>query len=123
MEVLSSAIFIPSTMEHTPRGGTIREENRSAMCPFHFTNDEAGIPIPPQSDPAPVTTQTAEDLAHRVAVLNDEDEVRNLQHSYGYYADRRMWTDVVDLFAADNTNRQNRQRRRLLRSRRRPAGR
>jgi hypothetical protein len=29
--------------------------------------------------------------------------VRNLQHSYGAYVDRRMWSDVVDLFAADGS--------------------
>nr|WP_260395072.1 nuclear transport factor 2 family protein [Sphingobium lignivorans] len=34
-------------------------------------------------------------------MLNDEDRVRNLQAIYGYYADRRMWDDVVDLFAED----------------------
>ena len=31
--------------------------------------------------------------------MNDEDRVRNLQASYGYYVDRKMWDDVVDLFA------------------------
>jgi hypothetical protein len=33
--------------------------------------------------------------------MNDEDRVRNLQSAYGYYADRKMWEDVVDLFAAN----------------------
>ncbi len=33
--------------------------------------------------------------------MNDEDRVRNLQSAYGYYADRKMWDDVVDLFAQD----------------------
>ena len=27
--------------------------------------------------------------------------MRNLQNAYGYYVDRKMWDDVVDLFAAD----------------------
>jgi hypothetical protein len=34
--------------------------------------------------------------------LNDEDSVRNLQHAYGYYVDRKMWDDVVDLFTQDS---------------------
>jgi hypothetical protein len=34
-------------------------------------------------------------------VLNDEDAVRNLQNAYGYYVDRKMWDDVVDLFSKD----------------------
>jgi hypothetical protein len=29
--------------------------------------------------------------------------VQNLQHSYAYYLDRKMWDDVVDLFADDGT--------------------
>lgn len=41
---------------------------------------------------------TAAQLAHRIERLNDEDEVRNLQHAYGFYIDRRMWSDVAELF-------------------------
>jgi hypothetical protein len=29
--------------------------------------------------------------------------VQNLQHSYGYYMDRKMWDDVADLFAEDGS--------------------
>jgi hypothetical protein len=35
--------------------------------------------------------------------LNDETDVQNLQHSYGYYLDRKMWDDVADLFADDGS--------------------
>src|SRR5262249_11524871 len=41
------------------------------------------------------------DLERRIAVMNDEDQVRNLQNAYGYYIDRKMWDDVTDLFTAD----------------------
>ena len=34
-------------------------------------------------------------------MMNDESLVRNLQASYGYYVNRRMWDDVTDLFTAD----------------------
>jgi hypothetical protein len=71
------------------------------IVPFHFTPDSAGIPIPPAEDPAPKSGVSQIALAARLAALNDEDEVRNLQHAYGYYVDRRMWDDVVELFAAD----------------------
>ena len=72
-----------------------------SLVPMHFTSDEAGIPIPaPLGDPPP-SGATAADLAARIRRLNDEDEVRNLQHAYGYYVDRKMWTDVVDLCAED----------------------
>jgi len=73
------------------------------IIPYHFTPDETGVPIPPAFGEAPHTTATLGDLAIRVSQMNDEDEVRNLQHSYGYYVDRRMWTDVVDLFVQNAT--------------------
>ena len=28
-------------------------------------------------------------------------QIRNLQNKYGYYIDRKMWSDVTDLFADD----------------------
>ncbi len=77
------------------------------IIPYHFTADSAGIPILNSgagvAAPDNVTNVAVEDIARRIARLNDEDEVRNLQHSYGYYVDRRLWTDAADLFAADAT--------------------
>ncbi len=71
------------------------------LIPTHFGPFDAGAPIlrpvgvalGPDPDPT--------ELASRIARLADECEVRNLVHAYGYYLDRRMWADVVDLFAAD----------------------
>ena len=40
-------------------------------------------------------------LEERIAVMNDEGLVRNLQAAYGYYVNRRMWDDVTDLFAGN----------------------
>jgi hypothetical protein len=71
------------------------------IVPYHFTLESSGIPLPPASQPAPRTTASLASLEARVAALNDEDAVTNLQHAYGYYVDRRMWDDVVDLFAKD----------------------
>jgi len=71
------------------------------IIPPHFTLDETGIPVPPATGPAPRGKATGKELANRIARLNDEDAARNVQNAYGYYVDRRMWTDVVDLFAAD----------------------
>jgi hypothetical protein len=73
------------------------------IVPFHFTVDETGVPIPAASGPAPRSGATLGELSVRIAALNDEDAVRNLQHAYGYYVDRKMWTDIVDLFAANGT--------------------
>ena len=79
------------------------------IVPYHFTPDETGIPVPdlPASAMPPVglpkmnpATALAA-LEQRIAVMNDEDKVRNLQNAYGYYMDRKMWDDVTDLFTAD----------------------
>ena len=71
------------------------------VVPYHFDTTTAGIPIPPATGVAPKTSATLAALQQRVDVLNDEDRIRNLQSAYGYYADRKMWDDVVDLFAKD----------------------
>ncbi|MGI4879637.1 MAG: nuclear transport factor 2 family protein [Janthinobacterium lividum] len=68
------------------------------IVPVHFTVDESGTPIAPPSAPAPHTDVPPDALAARIARLNEEDDVRNVQNAYGYYVDRRMWSDVVDLF-------------------------
>ena len=78
------------------------------IVPYHFTADETGIPVPdlPASSapPADLKMNPSTALAaleRRIAIMNDEDKVRNLQNAYGYYMDRKMWDDVTDLFAAD----------------------
>ena len=71
------------------------------VVPKHFDVVTSGIPIPPASGTAPRTRATLAALQTRVDTLNDEDRVRNLQSAYGFYADRKMWDDVVDLFAKD----------------------
>jgi hypothetical protein len=71
------------------------------IVPYHFTPESAGVPIPPATGPAPASGATLAGLQQRIATLNDEDQVRNLQSAYGYYADVKMWYDVVDLFAHD----------------------
>jgi hypothetical protein len=71
------------------------------VAPRHYTPEIAGVPVPPATGPAPVTTTTLPELQARVDTLNEIDRVLNLQSAYGYYYDRKMWNDVVDLFADD----------------------
>ena len=71
------------------------------IVPFHFTADEAGIPIPAPVGAAPASKASLAGLEERIAVMNDESLVRNLQAAYGYYVDRRMWDDATDLFTVD----------------------
>lgn len=47
-------------------------------------------------------TVTLEDLARRVMVLEAQQAVRTLQHQYGYYLDKCLYQEVVDLFADES---------------------
>ncbi|HEV8416207.1 MAG TPA: nuclear transport factor 2 family protein [Bryobacteraceae bacterium] len=42
-------------------------------------------------------------LAQRAARLNDQAEVTNLQDTYGYAVDRKLWDQAAELFANDGT--------------------
>jgi len=39
-----------------------------------------------------------EELANEVGLLNDAQAIRKLQHAYGYYLDKCLYDEVVDLF-------------------------
>jgi hypothetical protein len=43
------------------------------------------------------------ELAARAARVDDINEIENLQGSYGYYTDKMLWDEVVDLFTEDGT--------------------
>ena len=110
-----------------PPGGGTGVPPESKICenyllnacsiPFHYDVVRAGTPAPtPAPAPAPAERRSAATepdpadpraraaaLERRVTRLADESAVANLQHAYGYYADRKLWDDVADLFAADGT--------------------
>src|SRR6266567_597218 len=41
------------------------------------------------------------ELEHRLGILEDTLAIRNLQHAYGYYLDKCLYDEVVDLFAEE----------------------
>jgi hypothetical protein len=43
------------------------------------------------------------DIEARAVRVDDVNEIENLQGSYGYYTDKMLWDEVVDLFADDGT--------------------
>jgi hypothetical protein len=73
------------------------------LVPYHYIPALAGRPVPNEPGDADrsLPSRPLAEIERRVQAMNDEDKVRNLQNIYGYYVDRKMWSDVTDLFAAD----------------------
>ncbi|HJR70747.1 MAG TPA: nuclear transport factor 2 family protein, partial [Gammaproteobacteria bacterium] len=93
--------------------------------PYHYANPASGRCEPgvcvaaptAETSVAPAAPVTTLDAAQRVAALRprlaavetratrvaDINEIENLQGSYGYYTDKMLWDEVVDLFADDGT--------------------
>lgn len=42
-------------------------------------------------------------IRSRAGRVSDVDQIENLQRSYGYYVDKMLWEEVVDLFADNGT--------------------
>ncbi|MEJ0100867.1 MAG: nuclear transport factor 2 family protein [Pseudomonadota bacterium] len=51
-------------------------------------------------DCASVEAARRAQIAARINRLQDETDVQNLQHAFGYYLDRKLYDDAADLFAA-----------------------
>jgi hypothetical protein len=93
-------------------GGSYAEWGHKAPpkwdIPYHFDAAHVGVTIPQSalqlssSSKVPATVPITQ-LSRRVRQLSDETQVQNLQHSYGYYLDRKMWDDIADLFTEDGT--------------------
>lgn len=66
--------------------------------PYHFTPEHVGLTIPPSALQAASKKSSLGDLTARLQQMEDEVAVLNLQNTYGYYLERKMWDDVADLF-------------------------
>jgi hypothetical protein len=81
----------------------------SPPIPYSFDPKQAGQPLTASpvyasvanTLPAAQADSQLRGLQRRIDAMVDEDKVLNLQSAYGYYLDRKMWEDVVDLFTAD----------------------
>jgi hypothetical protein len=85
-------------------------KDSGAHLPFHYTAASVTAPIPESpiktNGAAPSLRSLADrvnQLAQRAARLNDQAEVTNLQDTYGYAVDRKLWDQVAGLFANDGT--------------------
>jgi len=74
------------------------------VVPYHYKAETVGAPAYATAASGTVSPAiAAPQIAARAQRLADEDQVRNLQYILGYYQDRRMWDDVVDLFGPDGS--------------------
>jgi hypothetical protein len=89
--------------------------------PYHYANPvsgrcEPGVCVVAPARAATVATAAAAPagsagdarvrlaaIQARAARVADVNAINNLQGSYGYYADKMLWDEVVDLFADDGT--------------------
>jgi hypothetical protein len=70
----------------------------------------APIALAQQSAPAPDLTPRLvraaaklQDIQSQATRLEDYDQLRNLQQTFGFYVDKALWDEVADLFTADGT--------------------
>lgn len=71
----------------------------TSLVPYHYTPDQAGVPIPLAREtkvPLPAGRLDAE--ADQILAAT---AAQNLQAAFGFYLDRKMYDDIVDLFAED----------------------
>jgi hypothetical protein len=86
-------------------------KDSGAHVPFHYTAASVAKPIPDSAGGSsnagtsslPSLADRVNQLAQRAARLNDQAEVTNLQDTYGYAVDHKLWDQVAELFANDGT--------------------
>jgi hypothetical protein len=67
-------------------------------APYHYTPEQAGVVLPERAAAQP---RPAGDLAREASLLLAQSTAQNLANAYGYYLDRGMYDDIVDLFVPD----------------------
>jgi hypothetical protein len=88
---------LPPTVVYDMYPGTI-------TAPLHYENPVTGKPVFAATRAAPPpATATLEELAARLARLEDARAIEYLHNAFSYYVDRWQWDDASDLFAADGT--------------------
>jgi hypothetical protein len=55
----------------------------------------------PRSDEADALRKQVDRLSNQLGILEDTNAIRKLHHAYGYYLDKGIWEEIVNLFADD----------------------
>ena len=80
--------------------GFTHDPNALERAPFHYTPDEAGTVLPDRTAAQP---RAKADLDKEATLLLEQGKAQNLIDAFGFYLDRGMYDDIVDLFAPDAT--------------------
>jgi hypothetical protein len=54
-----------------------------------------------KSDEAGTLKERVDRLSNQLGILEDRNAIRKLHHAYGYYLDKGIWEEIVNLFAED----------------------
>lgn len=107
---LDGGVWKISKLQYIPQySGTYDDYGHKAPAawnvPYHFEAAHVGLTIPESALNAFDTASTVDagPLAARIGRMNDETAVQNLQHSFGYYIDRKMYDDASELFSNAGT--------------------
>jgi hypothetical protein len=88
------------------RGSLLIGLRALGTCALLAATFAGGVSAQSVAEPAARVAALRERLASvqtRAARVADVDEIENLQGSYGYYTDKMLWDEVLDLFADDGT--------------------
>jgi hypothetical protein len=80
------------------------------VAPLHYENPVTGKPVYPAMAHAVAPSAGAidmadelRDIAGKLTLLQDTQEIENLQNAYGFYLDKWQWDSAAALFAEDGT--------------------
>jgi hypothetical protein len=78
--------------------GFTHDANKLERAPIAYTPDEAGTVLTGRSAARP---RARADLDKEATLLLEAGKAQNVADAFGYYLDRGMYDDIVDLFASD----------------------
>ena len=102
--------FEPSLTPDRPAATDRQTLDGLSVPPFHYPNPVTGGPVYSHRASESATAasldlsglqQSADDLEHRLGLLEDFQQLENLQMRYGYYLATLEWDRLAQLFAAD----------------------
>jgi hypothetical protein len=97
--------FVTRLLSSTARASRIAT-TWSFVASVCFSGIVAAQSPPPPPDLSPRLAKAfarMQSIDARAERVHDIDQLRNLQASYGYYVDKALWDEVVDLFADNGT--------------------